>query len=320
MNFDFRRGRAHSFASIVLASLLLGSQAGCGNDDYKKPIAQFSTASAVVVASARQTLQQVNQVEEDAELDRQIFQAEPFDEMKIRAKDIITEGEIEVRVRALDQLSRYTSALADLAALQAPGQVTGQFQDVGTAFTMLAKDAEKLKGNPSSLFDSSKFSGVVAAATAGIGIVVQAVEEHKARHQIAGQIRDHDKEVTDLISLLGDELQVAYLRKKSDQGQQGVILSATLKAELDRPKQGDPTLRLLLGERLKDWRNRQLALASADPKPSMVAMEKSHQALVAYMNSDKNPKNLSELYAAAQDFFSRVQPLAQALAGLLKSW
>jgi hypothetical protein len=48
-------------------------------------------------------------------------------------------------------------------------------------------------------------------------------------------------------------------------------------------------------------------------------MEKTHKALVAYVASDKSPRNLSELYAAAQDFFSRVQPLAEATAALLKS-
>jgi len=40
---------------------------------------------------------------------------------------------------------------------------------------------------------------------------------------------------------------------------------------------------------------------------------------VAYVASNKNPKNLSDLLAAAQEFFSRVQPLGQALASLLKS-
>ncbi|HXT25427.1 MAG TPA: hypothetical protein VN749_11435 [Candidatus Eisenbacteria bacterium] len=319
MNANLRGSRARPLAALLLLLLSFCWQAGCGNDDYKKPISQFRDASAVVVSSARQTLQQVNQVEENAELDRQIFQGEPFDEKKIKAKDIITEEEIEVRVRAFDQLSRYTSALGDLASLQAPGQVTGQFQDVGNAFTTLAKDADKLKGDSSPLLNNAKFSGAVSAATAGIGLVVQVIEEHKARREIERQIQEHDKDITQLTDLLGIDLQAAYLRRESTEGQQGVILTASLKQELERPKQGDPALRLLLGERLKDWRSRKLALASADPQPSIAAMKKSHQALVAYVASDKNPKNLSDLFAAAQEFFSRVQPLGQALASLLKS-
>jgi hypothetical protein len=296
----------------VLAFVLLAAQIGCGNDDYTKPIKQFQDASAVVIASARQTYQQMNQVEENAEQDRQVFEKEPVDEKKIKAKDIITQDEIHVRLRTLDQLSRYTSALADLAALKAPAGVTKQFQDVNSAFTSLAKDAEKL-GGTSTIFDNAKFSGIMSAATIAVGTIVRAIEEHKARREIEQQIRDHDGDINALIKLLGDELDVAYQRRKQADSEERVFLTNNLKTE------GDPALRLFLGERLKNWRNRQTALADANPQPSVDAMQKAHKALVAYVTSDKSPKNLSELYAAAQDFFSRVQPLAEATAALLKS-
>lgn len=306
--------------SVALAiCLILHVEAGCGNDDYAKPIKQFQDASAVVIASARQSLQQMNQVEEDAELDRQIFEGEAFDEKKIIARDVVTQPEIDVRLKALDELARYTSALADLAALKGPSEVTQQFQDVNSAFSTLAKDAEKLSGTKSSIFDNAKFSGVVNAATLAVGTVVRAIEEHRARREIEKQIRERDADVTALIQLLGDELDLAYQRRKAAEGQEEIFLTAALKIELAKPAKGDPTLRILLGERLKDWRNRQAILADANPQSCVEAMRKAHEALVAYVNSDKSPKSLSQLYAAAQDFFSRVQPLAQAMAALLKS-
>jgi len=309
--------RARTLPVLLAALLLLQLQAGCGNEDYQKPIKQFQDASAVVIASARQTLLQMNDVEENAELSRQVFQGEAFDEKKIKVRDLITQEEIAVRTGALDQLARYTSALADLAALKSPADVTKQFQDVGSAFATLAQDAGKLGG--SRLFDNPKFSGAVQAATTGIGIVVRAIEEHRARREIEKQIREQDAAVSSLIALIGDELQAAYQRRRQADSEEGVFLTAALKLELEKPGHGDPALRLLLGDHLRDWRSHQAALATANPKPSVEAMQKAHQALVAYVNSDKSPKNLSELIAAAQDFASRVQPLGQALAALLKA-
>lgn len=319
MEQRFRGLGASGLATILCALLLLWGEAGCGNDDYAKPIGQFQDASAVVISGARQSLQQMNQVEEGAELNRQIFEGDPFDEKKLKARDVITDEQIAVRVNALDQLARYTTALANLASLQSPSQVTQQFQDVGSAFTQLGQDAEKLKGTQHSIFDDAKFSGVLNAATLGVGAVVRAIEEHKARREIEKEIRDHDANVTALTSLLGDELDIAYQRRKATEGAQGVFLINALKEEVAKPNHGDPTMRILLGERLSEWRNRQAALANADPKPSVMAMQKAHEALVAYVNSNKSPKNLSQLYAAAQDFYSRVQPFGQALLALLKT-
>ena len=96
-----------------------------------------------------------------------------------------------------------------------------------------------------------------------------------------------------------------------------MFLTNSLKLEIAKPKRGDPVLRMLLGDRLREWRNRQPLLANADPKPGVDAMQKAHQALVAYLTADRSPKNLSELLAAAQSFADRVQPLGQAIAALI---
>ena len=309
--------RLNRSLAVFVAVLLLHAQAGCGNQDYERPIRQFQEASAVVIAAARQSLQQMNDVEEKAELNRQIFEAEPFDENKIKARDVISDDELNVRVNALDQLARYTSALADLAALNASGEVTQKFQNVSSAFTSLSADAARIGGKSSTVFDNPKFSGLVQVATLGIGAVVRAIEEHRARREIEKEIRDHDADVTALIRLIGDELGNAYQRRKQADSLERVFLTNSLKIELAKAERGDPVLRILLGDRLSDWLNRQPAIASADPKPAVEAMRKAHEALVAYVGSDKSPKNLSQLIAAADSFFSEVQPLARAIAVLL---
>ena len=305
-----------SGAAAVLV-LVLSFPVGCGNDDFQRPIQQFQSASAIVISAARQSLQQMNDVEEKSELDRQIFEAEAFDESKIKAKDVISAAELNARVNALDQLTRYTSALADLAALKAPTQVTQKFQDVGSGFKTLSQDAAKLAGASGGVFDNPKFSGAVQVAAGGIGAIVRAIEERKARREIEREIRDHDADVNALIKLIGDELEIAYQRRKQAESEEGVFLTNSLKLEIAKPKRGDPVLRMLLGDRLREWRNRQPVLANADPKPGVDAMQKAHQALVAYLTADKSPKNLSELLAAAQSFADRVQPLGQAIAALI---
>jgi len=317
MNHSPHRDSVLKSCAAALFVLVLSFPVGCGNDDFQRPIQQFQSASAVVVNATRQTLQQMNDVEEKSELDRQIFEAEVFDESKIKAKDVISADELNARVNALDQLTRYTSALADLAALKAPAQVTQKFQDVGSGFKTLSQDAAKLAGASGGIFDNPKFSGAVQVATVGIGAIVRAIEERKARREIEKEIRDHDADVSTLIKLIGDELEVAYQRRKQAESEEGVFLTASLKLEIAKPKRGDPVLRMLLGDRLREWRNRQPLLANADPKPAVDAMQKTHQALVAYLTADKSPKNLSELLAAAESFADRVQPLGQAIAALV---
>src|SRR5260221_2237341 len=137
MNHSRHRNSVLKSCAAVLLVLVLSFPAGCGNNDFQRPIQQFQSASAVVISAARQSLQQMNDVEEKSELDRQIFEAEAFDESTIKAKDVISADELNARVNALDQLTRYTSALADLAALKAPAQVTQKFQDVNRKSTRL---------------------------------------------------------------------------------------------------------------------------------------------------------------------------------------
>ncbi len=311
------RPRRSLFSTSLSVFLLLSFSAGCGNDDVQRPIKQFQDASAVVIAAARATYQGMNDVEENAELNREIFSGEQFDETKIKAVDVITPEELSVRVNALNQLSRYTSALADLAALKSPAQVTQKFHDVGAAFTTVAEDAGKLVNRQGSGIDNAKLSGVVNVVTAGIGAVVRAIEEHSARKEIEKQIRDHDADVQALTKLLGDELEIAHQRRIATERNFGNFLRDALETERKKPNQGDPVLRMLLGERYRDWRGRQPSLAHADPRPSVEAMQKAHTALVAYLSVDKSPKSLSELYAAAESFFDRVQPLGQAIAVLI---
>lgn len=308
--------RPHRLLSVC-ALLLLVFSTGCGNDDVQRPISQFQGASAIVIAAARTTYQGMNDIEESAELNREIFSGEQFDETKIKAVDVITPDELSVRVNALNQLSRYTSALADLAALKAPAQVTQKFQDVGSGFTTVAADAAKLVNRQGSGIDNTKLSGVVNVVSAGIGVVVRAIEEHRARKEIEKQIRDHDGDVQALTKLLGDELEIAYQRRIATERNFGNFLRDALETERKKPNQGDPVLRMLLGERYRDWRARQPVVANADPRPSIDAMQKAHAALVAYLSADKSPKSLSELYAAAESFFDRVQPLGQAIAALI---
>jgi hypothetical protein len=308
--------RPHRLLSLCTLLLFL-VYTGCGNEDIQRPIKQFQDASAVVIAAARVTYQGMNDIEENAELNREIFSGEQFDETKIKAVDVITSDELSVRVNALNQLSRYTSALADLAALKAPAQVTQKFQDVGAGFTTVATDASKLVNRQGSGIDNTKLSGVVNVVSAGIGAVVRAIEEHRARKEIEKQIRDHDADVQALTKLLGDELEIAYQRRISTERNFGNFLRDALETERRKPNQGDPVLRMLLGEHYRDWRARQPALANADPRPAIDAMQKAHAALVTYLSAEKGPKSLSELYAAAESFFDRVQPLGQAIAALI---
>jgi len=96
-----------------------------------------------------------------------------------------------------------------------------------------------------------------------------------------------------------------------------VFLTNSLKLEIAKPNVATLSFACSWAIAFANGAIASLLLANADPKPGVDAMQKAHQALVAYLTADRSPKNLSELLAAAQSFADRVQPLGQAIAALI---
>ena len=320
MFLGYCRSIARLPSTIVIAGSIL-LLVSCGPEDYQKPIQGFQSATATVVAADRAFLSNENTNEQNLYIGRQVFEQKPLGPADIDRQVIISPAEIKLRTEALDALSQYTTNLATLAQGKAEPS-TGQSMKASS--TSLQTSAANASGQASTNKTQSnfnkRFSGLATAAATAIGAVAQAILDHKARNEIKKSVQDTDKQVTELISLISDDAQGSFLRQQSQLGELGVQLykdyaceiavddsSASVagtaaagageaKDEVKCPKrakgvQADPVALLALADRLKTFRTQQAALESANPAPAITQMEKAHEALVAYVSSDKNSES-----------------------------
>jgi hypothetical protein len=326
-------------ATTVLVALVVLLVA-CGPGDYQKPIKEFQDAANIVIAADRAFLDNANSVEENLFIDQRIFERKTFSSDDVEKQAIITPEEIKLRTDALDALAQYTTSLATLANGKSDTTSGEKMKDSSSS---LQSSASKASSQPGATKDqkafNEKFSGLATAAAAAIGAVAQAILQHKAHNEIKKSVRATDKDVTVLISFIGDDAQGFYLRQRSQLGIYGVQLDKIYQCEVDvnerndksatdpdiricshvKDYQADPALLLNLGDRLKSYRQQQALLEKANPEPAIEKLQKAHEALVAYVTGDKNSKKLSDVIDEVNSLVAAAKPLEQAIHSLISA-
>jgi hypothetical protein len=313
---EFRSVAAKS-RTVVSMVVVLFFQSSCGPEDYQKPVQQFQDASTVVVNASREFLNNENTVEQNKVLDDLVFERKPLNLPEIDKIEIITPEEIKIRTAALDALSQYTSYLAQLAQGKSGIAVGDNTKKLSDSLKTLADDAKKLPSTKSTFLNNAKFSGVASAAASAIGAVAQLIVEHKARHELERSIVENDSAVRALIQQISDDATLSFERQKNQVGVYGSQLSKDYETELK--EKSDPIFLLNFAKTIKTYRTQKLQLSNANPAPAIDKMKKAHEALVAYVVSDKNPKTLAELVTAVQNFVAAAQPLGQAVQALVSA-
>ena len=254
-------------------------------------------------------LKNMNTIEQNKKLDEMVFEKKPLDLPALDREEIISAEEIKIRIDALAALTQYTSNLAQLAQGKAGSPVGDSTSKLSTSLKNLAGDAKKLPMAKATFLDNQNLSGILGMAATAVGGVAQLMVEHKARHEIEQSIVSNDAAVTALIQRISDDADGAYLRQKSQLGEYGDQLAKDYDNELRRDP--DPILLLSLAETIKSYRTQAMQLSAANPAPAITKMKQAHEALVSYVKSNKNPKTLSELVTAVQDFVNATRPLEQ---------
>jgi hypothetical protein len=327
----------------LLASMLAGSlvwMAACGPEDYQKPILGFQNAANTVIAADRAFLNNENTNEQIHYINQRVFERQPLKQIEVEAQTLISPDEIKLRTEALDALSQYLTSLATLAGGKGDAS-TGQDMKASGDKLQASATAENSKGGSSKTETefSKKFSGIATAAAAAIGVVAQAVLAHRARNEIKKSVQDSDAAIAELIGLISRDAQGSYLRQKDQLGALSVQLYNGYKCEIavddvssappakDEVKcptrakgvQADPVALLALADRLTALEAQKATLQQANPAAAIAQMQKAHEALVAYVKSDKNPQTLSDLITSVKNFVNSVQPLEKAVQGLVTS-
>jgi hypothetical protein len=331
----YRGSIPRSVARIVVTGSFIVSLA-CGPEDYQKPIQGFQNATNTVIASDRAFLSNENSIEESLYIDQQVFERKPFGSDDVANRAIISPAEIKFRTEALDALSQYTTNLATLAQGKADPSTGQTMKKSSDALqTSATKAGSQAGSNKTQSAFNTKFSGVATAAAAAIGAVAQLVMAHKARNEIKDSVEATDKDITALITLIGDDAQGSYLRQQSQLGAYGVQLYNDYKCEIrsdsnsapgadavncptkEKGAQADPVILLTLADRMKSLQMQQATLNDANPAPAIAQMQKAHEALVAYVSASKDSGKLSDLMTEVKNFVSAAQPLGQAVQSLM---
>jgi len=303
---------------LLAAAMIAVFTASCGPADYQEPVKRFQQASDVVIAATRSFLSHENTVEENAVIDREVFEQKPIDPAAITEADVISPQEIKLRTEALDALAKYTANLGQLASGKAGAEVGKDTKTLSDSLKKLAEDATSGSGAKGTILDNNKFSGIAGAAAGAIGAVAQLMIDRKARHELEHAIVSNDAAVQQLIQLIADDSTLAYERQKTTLSANGVQMYNIYKEELQRSNR-DPVLLLLMADRIKSFRSQESLLPSANPAAAILAMKKAHTALVSSVATKNSSQSLSELVKAVHDFVSAAEPLGSAVQALVKA-
>ncbi len=303
-----KRNPTPSRLALLLAATLL---TGCpANDDYGEVVDQFQHSSDDLARSYRALIETANLVEEDQFIDEQVFEAKPVDPATIQAHDLLTPGEIKLRIAAIQALADYTSALATLASGKPSAQIQADSAKASTSLKSLTTQATAAILNPPSGSTAPNYAGPVSSAATGIGDFLAFIEKRHGEAEVKESLRKNDPQVAALFNLLADESTSLYARRKEALGQSGVIAFRTYSvARGGRP--ANPTELLQLSARIKQYQRDTTLIAADDPAPAINAFKDAHDKLVAAVLApkDKKKQSLAELIASVKTFASQVATL-----------
>jgi hypothetical protein len=308
--------------AAVPVCILLLLIAGCGPEEYEKPIQQFQEASAVVISTTHDFLNNENLIEQNKAIDENVFEEKGLDLRQIDSIHIITPEEIKARTAALEALTQYLSLLGQLAQGKAASDLDAKVTTLQDATKTLSTDLGKASLAHGTLLDNNKFSGVASAALQAFGALAHLVVERRARHEIENSIVSTNSAISDLIQAISDDCAVAYAREKNALGERQSQLTNDYKEEIAKKEKGGTPDRielLRLAEQIKDLRSQEAKLPAANPATAVLKMKTAHHALVEYVKSPKKPRTFADLVSAVEDFAKSAQPLGEAAQSLLRA-
>nr|VFK25088.1 MAG: hypothetical protein BECKMB1821G_GA0114241_101133 [Candidatus Kentron sp. MB]VFK29847.1 MAG: hypothetical protein BECKMB1821I_GA0114274_101223 [Candidatus Kentron sp. MB]VFK74965.1 MAG: hypothetical protein BECKMB1821H_GA0114242_101323 [Candidatus Kentron sp. MB] len=298
------------YAPVMLTALVLLT--GCvSTAGYKKPISDFQNASSVVTDSARIYVNQLNKTERDAYIDRQVNTAKPILLTEIEKKQVFSPKEIQIRLDALSELSKYGVLLGKLANSDAPEKITNSAEDLAASLEKLVTDT----GGTLSPSINQAFSGAIGPATQLMGEVARLVIEKKIQDALNKAILSGEEPVVKLIHTIRNDLIAAYERKRNAISANRVVYLDGYEHERRRITRNTERLRKR-GAEIKSVLDMWESFPASNPSKGLDAMATAHTALVDYAKSPKNAADLTAFAAQMDAFVSRAKRVGKAVQQL----
>jgi hypothetical protein len=281
---------------------------GCPNPtSYQEPITRFQQASTIVIEGARSEYGLANSAERNAEIDRLVVAKSRIDLSKLNGPAIRLLGpdDLNVRLVTLDTLAKHGQLLLILASSDAPTRAKDAANSLDDAIVGLSSSLGKTP--------SDKFKSSVEGFATIAGEAAKLALDAKISEALDKAIAASDKSVTEILTLIKDDLGYLYERRRSNLSAARKYAVDAYNLELDKQVINVDTLKKSASEIKKTedaWDTLPLLLGAG---PGLDAMAEVHQKLVQYAKSSKSPQDLAELVEATDAFVTRAKIIADAI-------
>ena len=297
-------------AAISIVALVL-LQSGCGPSGYRGPITTFQSASAVMIASARLYLTQLNKVERDKYIQEQLSIPEAIDLRELEKAQVFSKEGLNARLEALDQLAKYGDLLSRLANSDAPARIKASAVDLSSAIRNLSQTVSGLAET-----DDAKFRAAAGPVTKIVGEILDLIIQQKIKEALDKAIQNGEQPINNLIVTIGDDITLAYERRRNAFSALRVALRDDYARELQKKPNHDPEKLRLLAERIRAHEDVWEAFGNSNPQAGLTAMARAHSALVTYARSSHKPADFAALVGAMEAFAARAMVIGQAVQEL----
>jgi hypothetical protein len=272
---------------------------GCPNPaSYQEPITRFQQASTIVIEGARSEYGLANSAERNAEIDRLVAAKSRIDLSKLNdpAIRLLGPDDLNARLVTLDTLAKHGQLLLILAS---------SANSIDDAIVGLSSSLGKTP--------SDKFKSSVEGFATIAGEAAKLALDAKISEALDKAIAASDKSVTEILTLIKDDLGYLYERRRSNLSAARKYAVDAYNLELDKQVINVDTLKKSASEIKKTedaWDTLPLLLGAG---PGLDAMAEVHQKLVQYAKSSKSPQDLAELVEATDAFVTRAKIIADAI-------
>lgn len=281
---------------------------GCPNPaSYQEPITRFQQASTIVIEGARSEYGLANSAERNAEIDRLVAAKSRIDLSKLNdpAIRLLGPDDLNARLVTLDTLAKHGQLLLILASSDAPTRAKDAANSLDGAIVGLSSSLGKTP--------SDKFKSSVEGFATIAGEAAKLALDAKISEALDKAIAASDKSVTEILTLIKDDLGYLYERRRSNLSAARKYAVDAYNLELDKQVINVDTLKKSASEIKKTedaWDTLPLLLGAG---PGLDAMAEVHQKLVQYAKSSKSPQDLAELVEATDAFVTRAKIIADAI-------
>jgi hypothetical protein len=293
------------FTRLGMAFLAM-SLAGCGTVTvYQSPISKFQLAVNSADSGIRTYLLSVDDIVAKRHLYEKALTNTNWtiDDFK---EGSISSAAIQVRIQALDTISSYANALNAVAESKDVSNLQQAAKVFGTNVNNLYGTLGKMAGDSTPLNIQEPVTKLVTSV--GTWLV-----ENAQRNELEKAIIDGATSVDSIIAQLAVDLpKFAAVVSVNENGilERKLDIYNKIKTSTS-PKDMDA----LISQLITDYHNMR-ALQSSDVGPLLTDMESAHKSLVAFARSKKTSKDLADLSARIDLFFSHVEVFNNALSSI----